>query len=123
MRTALAIVCSFTLLAVTYLSLSLLVLRPPRADYQAWFLRAALFAAVGGLTLAALAGAVSGGRWRWGLVTGAVAIIWVGAEAVRATLTGPHFEGYALLLGGALVVQGALTLGVFLSPVPRPQLS
>ncbi len=32
---------------------------------------------------------------------------------VRSTLTSPHFEGYALVLGSMLAVQGALTLAVF----------
>jgi hypothetical protein len=110
MKTVLAAICSFTLLATAYLSLSLVILHPPRANDDAWFLVAALLAAQGALTLLALAGVVSGNWIRWGLPAGAVAVIWVGASWVRATLSGPHFEGYALVLGCAMVVQSALTM-------------
>ena len=37
-----------------------------------------------------------------------------GVWMVRDTLNSPHFEGYALVLGSMLVVQGALTIGAFL---------
>ena len=37
MRVALAAICIVTLLAVAYLSMSLIVLRPPRANYPVWF--------------------------------------------------------------------------------------
>ena len=46
-------------------------------------------------------------------IAGALAITWVGGTWAYATVTGTHFEGYALVLGSALVVQGALTLAVF----------
>src|SRR5690349_8071957 len=103
MRTALAAVCAFTLCAVAYLSLSVLILRPPRVNYQESLLLAALFVATSALTLAALAG-ISRGWIRWTVVGGAMAIIWTGAAAVRATLVSTHFEGYALVLGSVLVV-------------------
>jgi len=116
MRTILAAVCAFTLLATGYLSLSVLILHPPRVNYAMWLLMAALFAAQGGLTLTTLAGLVRGASIRWLLLAGGVAIILVGASWVRDTVSGPHFEGYALVLGAALVMQGALTLGAFLRP-------
>jgi hypothetical protein len=117
MRTALAIVCSLTVLAVTYLSLSLLLLRPPGANLQNWFLETALFVAESVLVLVVLAGVVSAARLRWVVVAGGLAIMWMGATAVRATVTGPHFEGYAVILGSLLVLQGVLTLSVFLRPL------
>ena len=116
MRTILAAVCAFTLLATGYLSLSVLILHPPRVNYAMWFLMAALFAGQGVLTLATLAGVARGASIRWLLLAGGVAIILVGASWVRDTVSGPHFEGYALVLGSALVVQGALTLGAFIRP-------
>ncbi len=115
MKTVLAVVCSFTALATAFLSLSLIVLRPPRASYQEWFLMAALFMAQSVLTLVAISGAFSGTWIRWLLLVGGVAIIWVGASWAHATVSGPHFEGYALVLGSALVVQGVLTLLRFLN--------
>src|SRR2546428_12714924 len=112
-KAALTAVCSFTLLATGYLSLSLIILRPPRANYPEWFMMAALFVAQSVFTLVAVAGMVSGGWVRWLLLAGSLAIVWVGASWARATLASNHFEGYALVLGLALVIQGALTLGVF----------
>ena len=114
MRAVLAVICSFTMLATGYLSLSLVILRPPRANYQEWFFMAALFIAQSGLTLVAVARAVSGAWIRVLVLAGGVAIIWVGASWAHATVSGPHFEGYALGLGSVLVAQGALTLAVFL---------
>ncbi len=110
MRTVLASICAFTVLATIYLSLSLAILHPPRASYEEWFLMAGLFIAQGVLTLGAVAGIVSGGWIRWLLLAGAAATIWVAGSWAYATVSGPHFEGYALVLGSALVVQGALTL-------------
>jgi hypothetical protein len=110
MRTILAVICSFTVLATGFLSLSLVLLRPPRANYQEWFLMAALFIAQSLFTLVAITGALSG-RWtRWLLLIGGVAIIWVGTSWARGTMSGRHFEGSALVLGSVLVVQGVLTL-------------
>lgn len=117
MRTILAAFCSFTLLATGYLSLSVLILRPPRVNDSAWFLAAALFAAQAALTMTTLAGVVSGPWTRWLLLAGGVAITLVGASWVRDTVSGPHFEGYALVLGSALMVQGALTVGAFARPI------
>ena len=116
MRTVLAVVCSFTVLLTVYLSLSLAILHPPRANYQQWFVVAPLFLVQSVLTLAAIfgSGRASTGWIRGLLVAGGAAVIWVGASAVSATVAGPHFEGYAVVLGSALVVQGALTLALFL---------
>ena len=107
MQTVLAVICSFTLLATGFLSLSLIAFHPPRANYQAWLLMAALFVAQCVLTLVAITGALSG-RWI------RVAIICVGGSSVYATVTGPHFEGYVVLLASVLVIQGVLTLLRFL---------
>ncbi len=104
--------CMFTLLATAYLTASLLVLRPPRANYQQWSLMAALIIAQGVVTLVALLLARPA-PVRYAALAGAFAIALVGALSVFNTLSGPHFEGYALVLGSMLVVQGALTLAVF----------
>jgi hypothetical protein len=105
-----AVLCSFTLFATGYLSLSVIVLRPPRASYQAWFLMAALFVAQSVLTLAEIAGTARGGWIRGSLLAGSVAVIAVGAWWVHGTLAASHFEGYALVLGSLVAVQGSLTL-------------
>ena len=113
MKTLLAVICCLTVLATGYLSLSLLILRPPRANYYEWIPMAALFLAQGVLTLVAVAGGVSG-RWiRSALIAGGIAILCVGGSWAYATLSGPHFEGYAVVLGSALAMQGALTVPTF----------
>ena len=109
LKTALAAICILTLLATAYLTASLLVLRPPRANSQQWSLMAALIIAQGVVTLVALF-LVRTAPVRYAALAGAVAIALAGARSVFNTLAGPHFEGYALVLGSALVVQGALTL-------------
>jgi hypothetical protein len=118
-KTALAAMCVFTLLATAYLSASLLILRPPRANYQHWALTAFVIVAQGGLTLIALR---SGNHLRQGfggqgvryVVAGSgVALAALGASSVYSTLSGPHFEGYALVLGSAMIVQGLLTIAAF----------
>src|SRR5215471_5307235 len=116
MKTFLTVICSLTLLATVYLSLSLVILHPPRANYQQWFPRAALFLAQGVLTVIAIARGVSGRWFRRVLAAGAIAIILEGGSWVYATLHSPHFEGYALVLGSLLVIQGALTVHVLTSP-------
>ncbi len=113
MKTVLAVLCSFTVLATGYLSLLLLILQPPRANFTTWFLTAALFVAQSALTLAILAGRASSPLIRRAALAGGAAIAVVGAVWIRATVTGPHFEGYAIVLGSAVVAQGALTLIVF----------
>jgi hypothetical protein len=106
----LAAVCSFTLLGTIYLSLSLLMLQPPRASFTTWFVMAALFVAQSAVTLAVLAGRASSAVMRRAALAGGAAVAVVGALWIRATVTGPHFEGYAIVLGSAVVAQGALTL-------------
>jgi peptidoglycan/LPS O-acetylase OafA/YrhL len=117
-KTLLVVISSLTLVATGFLSLSLLILHPPRANYQEWFPMAALFLTQGGLTLFAVSRGESA-RWIRGLlVAGGIAILCVGGLWAYATASAPHFEGYALILGSALAIQGALTATVFW-PVQR----
>jgi len=113
MKTLLAIITSLTVLATGYLSLSLLILRPPHANYYEWIPMATLFLVQGVLTLVAVARGVFG-RWiRSGLAAGGIAILCVGSSCAYATLSSTHFEGYAVVLGSVLAVQGALTIPTF----------
>ena len=50
---------------------------------------------------------------RYLAAAGGVVIAALGASSVYRMLSGPHFEGYALVLGSAMVLQGALTIGAF----------
>ena len=111
-KTALAAICTFTLLATAYLTASLLVLRPPRANYLQWTLVAAVILVQGALTLFAMRAGVAKGL-RYVVAAGGAAIAALGASSVYSTVSGPHFEGYALVLGSTLVGQGLLTLIAF----------
>jgi hypothetical protein len=73
MRTVLAAISAFTVLATSYLSVSLVILRPPRANTQVWIPMAALFLVQGVLTLIAVAGVISASWIRW-VVQGALTI-------------------------------------------------
>jgi hypothetical protein len=59
-----------------------------------------------------------GGRkiFRAFVAIGAIALAILGASAIRGILAARHFEGFVLLIGFALVVQGLLTLVVVLRP-------
>ena len=114
MRATLTAICVLTLLAVAYLSASLLILRPPRANLGVWFTLAAFLVAQGALTLAALGTRIGAdGAARTAVLAGGAVLGVVGVWMVRDTLSSLHFEGYALVLGALLVAQGALTIGVF----------
>jgi len=119
-KTALAAICAFTLLATAYLTASLFILRPPRANYQQWAFTASAIVAQGVLTLTALWSvtrlrqAIFGQRARYLVAVSGVIIAALGASAVYSTFTGPHFEGYAIVLGSAMIVQGLLTVAAFL---------
>ena len=112
LKTALAAICLLTLSATLYLSASLLILQPPRTNYQQWSLVASVIMVQGALTLVAMRAGSRRGL-RYAAAAGGVAIAALGASSVYSTVSGPHFEGYALVLGAALVVQGLLTVIAF----------
>ncbi len=53
-------------------------------------------------------------RLRFVVMAGAVGIIWLGYSSISSMLRGPHFEGFVVIIGGALMLQGALTLATLL---------
>ena len=110
MKAALAAMCVLVLLAVGYLSLSLIVLNPPRANLPAWFALAAVLAAQSVLTAIALRLPDPPASLRSAVIGGAFVIAAIAVWRVRATLAGPHVEGYNLLLGAMLAVQAVLTV-------------
>jgi len=109
MRIALNTLCGFTLLASVWLAVMFVVLHRP--GYERGVSLALIFVVQGLLTLGVTTGLLSALGWRLLAVAGAAGIIWAGGAAVSTTLTSAHFEGYALILGIALVVQGLLTAG------------
>ena len=109
MRTVLNGLCWFTVAASCWLGVMFVVLQ--RAGYERGLALAALFVVQSLLTLAVTTGWLTAGWGRLLALTGAAGIVWAGGAAIAATLNGPHFEGYALVIGVALVVQGLLTAG------------
>ena len=104
-----------------------LVLRHPGSESQTLIF--ALIVAQSAITVVAVTfGPWHGRPWLWYIVgVGALGITWAGAATVAAQLrrapldpqlpAGPHVEGYALVIGLALVLQGAFT---FLEFLPFP---
>jgi len=109
MRTALNVLCGFTLLASSWLAVMFAVLHRP--GYERGVSMSLVFIIQSLLTLAITPGLLSELWWRMLALAGAAGIVWAGGAAVSHTLTSPHFEGYALIIGVALVLQGLLTAG------------
>ena len=112
MRAILAAICAFTLFATAYLTASLLVLRPPHANDQQWTFIAAVIVAQGVHTLIALRTSSPTGL-RYVTAAGGAVLAALGVRWVYGTISGPHFEGYAVVLGCASAIQGLLTLATF----------
>jgi hypothetical protein len=110
LKSALAVSCTATVVATGYLSLSLLILKPPGADLTVWFTVAALLVAQSTMTLAAITMPRPPATLRTLVAAGAVGLFLIAIWRIRGTLASSHFEGYNLLLGAMLLVQGALTL-------------
>jgi hypothetical protein len=57
-------------------------------------------------------------------LAGAVALTWLASSMVVKALASPHFEGYAVIMGGIGILQGGLTVMLFvwrLVKGPSPQ--
>ena len=121
-RAMLLSVCAGTVCSIAYLSVSLLLLRPPRANYRAWFAEACFVLALTAVTFAwAKAGDLSS-RWTYPLlVLGSLALAAIGARTFYANLT-RDFEGYGVLLGTLFTLQGILTL-LYMRPGLRARLT
>jgi hypothetical protein len=110
-KTVTATLCVLTILALACLSLSVVILRPPRANYAAWAAFATIVCMQTAATLVAIR--TDAARLRTAVVAGGVALAAAGAWMIRHTLTSAHFEGYALILGAMLVAQGIVTVAAF----------
>jgi hypothetical protein len=107
MRTFTNAVCWFGVAACTWLAVMFVVLQRP--GFERGAATSSLFILQSLLALAVLNDVVSGRGWRILALAGAAGLIWAGGQAVANTLTGNHFEGFALIIGAALVLQGLLT--------------
>ena len=109
MRLIMNVLCWFTLTASAWLAVMFVVLRHPA--FERGFAMSLLFVLQSLLTLAVANGVLSASAWRLTALAGAAGIIWAGGAAVANTLIGPHFEGFALVIGTGLVGQGLVTIG------------
>jgi hypothetical protein len=108
---AVTVMCVISIAASCYLALSYTILKG-LGDIRP-LMPLALFVAQGAVTLVALNTILSGLSIDLFALAGALAITWLGYSMVERTLSGPHFEGYALVLGTVGVLQGMLTLVLF----------
>ena len=109
-RRVLLAFCTATILACAFLSLSLWILRPPRANYYGWGAEAALFVAQSAITIFTLLRFGTPSTSSRALLTaGGLMLIFVGGGALYSAAT-IHFQGYGVLLGSLLIVQGAMTI-------------
>lgn len=99
-------VCGFTAAACLWLAVMFVVLR--HSGFERGFVMSLLFVGQSLFALAVLNQWVVGGVWRALALAGSAAIVWAGVKAVANTLNGPHFEGFALIIGASLVLQGLL---------------
>lgn len=108
MRLLLNAVCAFTAAACLWLAFMFVVLHQP--GFGRVVLMSLFFAGQSLSALAVLNQWVTGGGWRLVALAGAAAVAWGGGNAVANTLRSPHFEGFALIVGALLVLQGLLTV-------------
>jgi hypothetical protein len=108
MRLILNGLCWFTAAASAWLAVMFVVLRHP--GFERGLGMSVMFVLQSLLALAVTNGVLSAWAWRLTTLVGAAGIIWAGGAALANTLTGPHFEGFALIIGVALFLQGVVTL-------------
>src|SRR5579871_1477054 len=101
MRNLLAACCVFTIAASCWIATMAAVMH--REGYGTQIGLALFLVLESALTLAVLAHALRALWARLAVVAGATAITGVGIRAVDLNLTRPHFEGYAVVIGAALV--------------------
>ena len=115
MRPILTIVCALTVAASTWLAVMFVLLHRP--GFERGLGMSALFVLQSLLAAAVINRWLRQPWWRAVTLVGAVALTWAGTSAVLANLNGPHFEGYAVVIGALLVLQGLLTILQLITPL------
>ncbi len=109
-------VCGFTALAGLWLCVMEWVLK--QSGYEMRALLDLALVAQSLLTLAFVFG-LARRAWRWIAAAGAVLVAYLGGSAVIGNLQRAHFEGFVMVIGAALVLQGLLTIAVTTGPLLR----
>ena len=107
MRTLANLICAFGVVACGWLAVMFVVLHPPGFELSA--LMSTLFVLQSLLALATVNGVLRAIAWRVLALAGAAGLVWSGGLAVAASLNAQHFEGYVVVIGIALILQGLLT--------------
>ena len=119
MKSILMCLCFFTMAAAAWLGVMETILRHP--GFVVRICLEIVFAAQSLATILFLM--LRGHRpLRVLLILGGGAILVFGALAVMTILKAPHFEGYVLVIGAALIMQGSLTIATlaFVPDFPLP---
>ena len=117
LATVLTGICCITIAAACFFGLSYALLKG--LDDLRPLIWLTFFIAQSALTLFTLGAVVTGTVLDVVLIAGAAGLAWLGWSMVDRTLSGPHFEGYALVMGGVGMLQGVLTLLLFLWRLSR----
>jgi hypothetical protein len=106
-RSLLRASCWFGVAAGTWLAVMENVLR-----HEGYAGRTAVAACIVLQSLATLLFIGRRGGWllRGAVMAGAFGIVWLGFSAISKVLSAQHFEGFVVVIGCALIVQGGLTL-------------
>ncbi len=113
MKQILTALCAFAIAAGIWLAVMENILK--HAGYAG---RSAIAGCIVIQAAATLLSLFAGGRivFRGAVITGAAAIALLGISAIVKTLDSSHFEGFVLIIGTALTLQGALSLILLSKP-------
>jgi len=112
LKRLLTLICLFAIVAGMWLGVMENILR--HDGYAARSAIAAFIAIQGSATLLFLWLNRGGSVLRILVMAGAAAIMLLGASATLRILRAQHFEGFVLIIGLALLLQGALTLAALM---------
>ena len=109
MRVVLTAVSGVTAAACLWLAVMFVLLHRP--GFERGLVLSLLFVSQALLTMAVVNRWLPGRAWRPLILAGAAGVVWGGATAIANALNSPHFEGFSVIIGAALVAQGVLTAG------------
>src|SRR3954470_2175089 len=108
MRSLLNALCAVTAAACTWLGVMFLVLHRPGFEQGA--VLSALFVVECGVSAACVNGWATHRAWRIAALLGGVLAATAGTALIVSNLNKSHFEGYLLIIGALLILQGTTTL-------------
>jgi hypothetical protein len=118
MRPVLTATCALTIAAAAWLGVMFAILHRP--GWERGVVVSALFVAQSLVAFGATSRWLAGPWWRVIASVGALALMWAGASAVISDLHSRHFEGYVLIIGVLLALQGLLTLAHLIPTLLTP---